>query len=204
MVASSDKAYGEHKILPYSEDAPLQGRHPYDVSKSCADLISQSYAHTYGLPVCVTRLGNLYGGGDLNWNRLVPGTIRAALRGERPVLRSDGSFVRDYFYVEDGALAYMHLAERMAAQPELAGEAFNFSNEIQISARDMALRILKAAGREDLELDIQATAKNEIPHQYLDASKARRLLGWTPAFEVSEGLSRTVAWYAKSAGLEPR
>jgi CDP-glucose 4,6-dehydratase len=204
VVASSDKAYGEHKILPYSEDAPLQGRHPYDVSKSCADLISQSYAHTYGLPVCVTRLGNLYGGGDLNWNRLVPGTIRAALRGERPVLRSDGSFVRDYFYVEDGALAYMHLAERMAAQPELAGEAFNFSNEIQISARDMALRILKAAGREDLELDIQATAKNEIPHQYLDASKARRLLGWTPAFEVSEGLSRTVAWYAKSAGLEPR
>lgn len=204
VVASSDKAYGEHKILPYSEDAPLQGRHPYDVSKSCADLISQSYAHTYGLPVCVTRLGNLYGGGDLNWNRLVPGTIRAVLRGERPVLRSDGSFVRDYFYVEDGALAYMHLAERMAAQPELAGEAFNFSNEIQISARDMALRILKAAGREDLELDIQATAKNEIPHQYLDASKARRLLGWTPAFEVSEGLSRTVAWYAKSAGLEPR
>lgn len=201
VVASSDKAYGDHKALPYSEDAPLQGRHPYDVSKSCADLISQSYAHTYRLPVCVTRLGNLYGGGDLNWNRLVPGTIRSALRGERPVLRSDGSFVRDYFYVEDGALAYMHLAERMAAQPELAGEAFNFSNEIQISARDMALRILKAAGREDLELDIQATAKNEIPHQYLDASKARRLLGWTPSFEVSEGLARTVAWYKASGAL---
>ena len=195
VVASSDKAYGHHKLLPYSEDSPLQGRHPYDVSKSCADLITQTYAHTYSLPVCVTRLGNLYGGGDLNWNRLVPGTIRSALQGQRPVLRSDGSFVRDYFYVEDGALAYMHLAERMASHPELCGEAFNFSNEIQISALDMALRVLKAAGREDLELDIQGTVTNEIPHQYLDASKAKRLLGWTPTFDLSEGLKRTVAWY---------
>src|SRR6185503_7672250 len=113
VLASSDKAYGDQATLPYNEAMPLQGRHPYDVSKSCADLISQSYAHTYGLPVCVTRLGNLYGGGDLNWNRLVPRTSRSALRGERPVLRSDGSFVRDYFYVEDGALSYMHLAEQM-------------------------------------------------------------------------------------------
>ena len=195
VVASSDKAYGQHETLPYSEDAPLQGRHPYDVSKSCADLIAQSYAHTYGLPVCVTRLGNLYGGGDLNWNRLVPGTIRSALHGERPVLRSDGSFVRDYFFVEDGALAYLHLAEKMAAEPALCGEAFNFSNELQISAREMALRILKVAKCEALELDIQATAKNEIPHQYLDASKARRLLGWSPSFDLDSGLERTVAWY---------
>lgn len=195
VVASSDKAYGEHTVLPYSEDSALQGRHPYDVSKSCADLISQSYAHTYGLPVCVTRLGNLYGGGDLNWNRLVPGTIRSALRGERPVLRSDGSFVRDYFYVEDGALAYMHLAEQMAAKPELGGEAFNFSNEIQISARDMALRVLAACDRKDLELDIQGTATNEIPHQYLDAAKAKRLLGWTPSFDLDHGLRQTVGWY---------
>ena len=195
VVASSDKAYGQHETLPYSEDAPLQGRHPYDVSKSCADLIAQSYAHTYGLPVCVTRLGNLYGGGDLNWNRLVPGTIRSALHGERPVLRSDGSFVRDYFFVEDGALAYLHLAEKMAAEPALCGEAFNFSNELQISAREMALRILKVAKCEAIELDIQATAKNEIPHQYLDASKARRLLGWSPSFDLDSGLERTVAWY---------
>ena len=195
VVASSDKAYGQHETLPYSEDAPLQGRHPYDVSKSCADLIAQSYAHTYGLPVCVTRLGNLYGGGDLNWNRLVPGTIRSALHGERPVLRSDGSFVRDYFFVEDGALAYLHLAEKMASQPALCGEAFNFSNELQISAREMALRILKVAKCEAIELDIQATAKNEIPHQYLDASKARRLLGWSPSFDLDSGLERTVAWY---------
>ncbi len=198
VVASSDKAYGQHETLPYSEDAPLQGRHPYDVSKSCADLISQSYAHTYGLPVCITRLGNLYGGGDVNWNRLVPGTIRSALRGERPVLRSDGSFVRDYFYVEDGALAYMHLAEQMAANRALCGEAFNFSNEIQISAREMALLVLKAAGREDLQLDIQATATNEIPHQYLDASKAKRLLGWTPVFDLEQGLARAVNWYRAS------
>lgn len=195
VVASSDKAYGQHDTLPYSEDAPLQGRHPYDVSKSCADLIAQTYAHTYGLPVCVTRLGNLYGGGDLNWNRLVPGTIRSALRGERPVLRSDGTFVRDYFFVEDGALAYMHLAERMAAEPALCGEAFNFSNEIQISAREMALRILKAANCDALALDIQATATNEIPHQYLNASKARRMLGWSPSFDLDSGLKRTVEWY---------
>lgn len=200
VVASSDKAYGQHETLPYSEKAPLQGRHPYDVSKSCADLISQSYAHTYGLPVCVTRLGNLYGGGDLNWNRLVPGTIRSALRGERPILRSDGSFVRDYFFVEDGALAYLHLAEQMAAQPALCGEAFNFSNEIQISARDMALRILRAANRDQLSLDIQATATNEIPHQYLDASKAKRLLGWSPSFDLDSGLKRTVAWYQAFLG----
>lgn len=197
IVASSDKAYGHNMSLPYSEDSPLQGRHPYDVSKSCADLISQSYAHTYGLPVCVTRLGNLYGGGDLNWNRLVPGTIRSALKGERPVLRSDGSFVRDYFYVEDGALAYMHLAERMSTNPELCGEAFNFSNEIQLSARDMALRVLKATGREDLGLDIRGTATNEIPHQYLDANKAKRLLSWSPKFDLAAGLKQTVDWYRK-------
>jgi len=195
VVASSDKAYGSHETLPYAEDAPLQGRHPYDVSKSCADLIAQSYAHTWNLPVCVTRLGNLYGGGDLNWNRLVPGTIRSVLRGERPVLRSDGTYVRDYFFVEDGALAYLHLAEKMASDPSLHGEAFNFSNEIQISAREMAHQILKAMDAGDILLDVQNTARNEIPHQYLDASKARRLLGWTPVFDLEAGLSKTIAWY---------
>src|SRR5262249_50642553 len=129
VLVSSDKAYGEHDRLPYDEAAPLRGRHPYDVSKSCADLIAQSYAATYGLPVAVTRCGNFYGGGDLNWNRIVPGTIRSVLRSQRPVIRSDGNFVRDYFYVEDGAAAYMLLAERLAADPSLRGEAFNFSNE---------------------------------------------------------------------------
>lgn len=195
VVASSDKAYGAHDKLPYAEHAALQGRHPYDVSKSCADLLAQSYAHSFELPVCVTRLGNLYGGGDLNWNRLVPGTIRSALRGERPVIRSDGSYVRDYFYVEDGALAYLALAEQLAAKPELAGQAFNFSNELQLTAREMAREILTAMGRPDLELDIRDTARNEIPHQYLSAEKARRLLGWRPAFDVRQGLARTVDWY---------
>src|ERR1700754_1729302 len=140
VVASSDKAYGEHKQLPYAEDAPLMGRHPYDVSKSCADLIAQSYAATYDLPVAITRCGNFYGGGDLNWNRIVPGTIRSVLRGQRPVIRSDGQSIRDYFYVEDGANAYVTLAEALAARPELAGRAYNFSNEVQVTVLDLARR----------------------------------------------------------------
>src|SRR5579875_1092401 len=129
VVASSDKAYGDQEVLPYSENTPLEGRHPYDVSKSCSDLISQAYGHTYRLPVAITRCGNFYGGGDLNWNRIVPGTIRSVLRGERPVIRSDGNFIRDYFYVEDGADAYMALAEAMASDRRHVGEAYNFSDE---------------------------------------------------------------------------
>lgn len=194
VVASSDKAYGDQPVLPYGEDTPLQGKHPYDVSKSCADLISSAYAHTYKLPVCITRCGNFYGGGDLNWNRIVPGTIRSILRGERPVLRSDGSYIRDYFYAEDGAAAYMHLAEKMAENPALAGEAFNFSNEIQITVLELVRRILQISGSA-LEPDIQATAKNEIIHQYLSAEKARNLLGWTPSFTLDTALTLTLDWY---------
>jgi len=195
VVASSDKAYGAHEVLPYTEAAPLQGRHPYDVSKSCADLLAQSYAVTYGLPVAVTRCGNLYGGGDLHWNRIVPGTSRSALRGERPVVRSDGSFVRDYLYVEDAAAANVRLAEALAEQPDLAGEAFNFSSEVQVSVLDLVGRILRLAGREDLEPDVRGEATHEIPHQYLDAGKARRVLGWSPAHTLDEGLTRALAWY---------
>ncbi len=194
VVASSDKAYGDQPVLPYGEDTPLQGKHPYDVSKSCADLISGAYAHTYKLPVCITRCGNFYGGGDLNWNRIVPGTIRSILRGERPVLRSDGSYIRDYFYAEDGAAAYMHLAEKMAENPAIAGHAFNFSNEIQITVLELVRRILQQAGS-SLEPDIQATAKNEIIHQYLSAEKARTMLGWTPSFTLDSALSLTIDWY---------
>ena len=142
VVASSDKAYGDHDQLPYHEDTPLAGRHPYDVSKSCADLIARSYWETYNLPVAITRCGNFYGGGDLNWNRIVPGTIRSVLRGERPVIRSDGLFVRDYFYVEDGAAAYMLLAEKLSEHRELGGQAFNFSNEIQVNVLQLVSRIL--------------------------------------------------------------
>ena len=194
VVASSDKAYGDQEILPYDESTPLQGRHPYDVSKSCADLIAHSYAHSYGLPVVITRCGNFYGGGDLNWNRLVPGTIRSVHRGERPVIRSDGSFVRDYFYVEDGAAAYMLLAERLAGDRSLSGEAFNFSNEIQVPVTGLVDRLL-ALMSSDLKPDIRNEATNEIRHQYLSAAKAKEKLGWSPLFDLDGGLSRTIAWY---------
>src|SRR5713226_3120414 len=154
IVASSDKAYGEQTTLPYTEDAPLQGRHPYDASKSCTDILALTYHHTFRLPVCVTRCGNFYGGGDLNWNRIVPGTIRSVLRGDRPVIRSDGSYVRDYFYVKDGASAYLHLAECMTRQPEVVGQAFNFSTEIQVTVLEMVQRILGLMGS-DLQPDVR-------------------------------------------------
>lgn len=194
VVASSDKAYGEHEQLPYNEDAPLAGRHPYDVSKSCADLIAQAYAATYDLPVAVTRCGNLYGGGDLNWNRIVPGTIRSVLRGQRPVIRSDGKFVRDYFYVEDGAAANMSLAEHLASNPSLKGQAFNFSNETQVTVLELVERILKSMDS-DLEPDVRNEAVNEIRQQYLSAEKARSVLNWRPLFTLDEGLRATIAWY---------
>jgi CDP-glucose 4,6-dehydratase len=194
VVASSDKAYGEQPQLPYTEDAPLQGRHPYDVSKSCTDLLALAYHHTYRLPVCVTRCGNFYGGGDLNWNRLVPGTIRSVLRGQRPILRSDGSYVRDYFYVKDGARAYLHLAECMARQPEVIGQAFNFSNELQVTALEMVQTILRLMDSQ-LEPDIRGEAAHEIRHQYLSAEKARRLLHWRPRYGLDEALRETIGWY---------
>jgi CDP-glucose 4,6-dehydratase len=194
VVASSDKAYGDQEALPYTEEAPLQGRHPYDVSKSCADLIAHTYAHSFGLPVVITRCGNFYGGGDLNWNRIVPGTIRSILRGQRPVIRSDGNYIRDYFYVEDGAAAYMLLAERLAENPALRGEAFNFSNELQMTVLELVREILRRMGSA-LTPEIRCEASNEIRHQYLSAEKARRVLGWRPLFTLDEGLERTIAWY---------
>ena len=196
VVASSDKSYGDQEQLPYVESMPLAGRHPYDVSKSAGDLIAQSYAATYGLPVVITRCGNFYGGGDLNWSRIVPGTIRSVLRGKRPVIRSDGQSVRDYFYVEDGAAAYAFLAEHLAAKRELAGEAFNFSNEEPISVIDIANQILKLMSSE-LELDIRNEATNEIRCQYLSAAKAREALDWRPAFQLEDGLRLTIDWYRK-------
>ena len=194
LVASSDKAYGDQEKLPYEEDAPLQGRHPYDVSKSCTDLIAATYQHSYGLPVCITRCGNLYGGGDLNFNRIIPGTIRSALRGERPIIRSDGTFIRDYFYVRDAVHAYLLLCERMDNE-ELHGHAFNFSNEIQVTVLELTNRILKVMEREDLEPDVRNEAKNEIQHQYLSARKAREMLGWEPQWTLDDALGETAAWY---------
>ena len=194
VVASSDKAYGDQEILPYDENTPLQGQHPYDVSKSAADLIAHTYAVSFDLPVAVTRCGNFYGGGDLNWNRIVPGTIRSVLRGQRPVIRSDGQYVRDYFYVEDGAAAYMLLAEQLAAKPELKGDAFNFSYGNQLTVLDLTRRLLERMGS-DFQPEVRNEASHEIRKQYLNADKARQVLGWSPLFTLEDGLDKTIAWY---------
>lgn len=193
IVASSDKAYGDQEVLPYHEDMPLKGRHPYDVSKSCADLISQAYHKTYGLPVCITRCGNLFGGGDLNFNRIIPQTIRSVLKNEPPVIRSDGTFIRDYFYVEDAVKAYMLLAEKME-ELNLQGEAFNFSNEIQLTVLDLVNMILNLM-ESDLKPVILNQGTNEIRHQYLSAQKAREVLDWAPAYTIEQGLKKTIEWY---------
>lgn len=193
VVASSDKAYGDQEVLPYDESMPLTGKHPYDVSKSCTDLIAQTYNKTYGLPVCVTRCGNLFGGGDLNFNRIIPQTIRSVLKGEAPVIRSDGTYIRDYFYVEDAVNAYLMLAERMEAL-NLSGEAFNFSNEIQLSVLDLVHKILGIMGS-DLKPIILNEGSNEIRHQYLSARKAREILDWKPLYQLDEALLKTISWY---------
>lgn len=195
IVASSDKAYGEQDDLPYRENAPLNARHPYDVSKACADMLATTYHASYRMPICVTRCGNFFGGGDLNWNRIVPGTIRSVLRGERPVIRSDGTLTRDYFYVRDGAMAYLHLAECMAKNETLWGEAFNFSTEVPLSALNVVKRIMRMMG-EPGEPEIRNEASHEIPHQFLSAEKARWLLNWRPRFQsFDDALPETIGWY---------
>ena len=196
VTASSDKAYGDQEQLPYNENTPLQGRYPYDMSKSSADLLAQSYAITYKLPVAITRCGNFYGGGDLNWNRVVPGTMRSVLRGQRPIIRSDGQYVRDYFYIEDGAAAYILLAEKLGQNPSLSGEAFNFSNETPLSVLELVERILQLMVSKSKPI-IRNEASNEIRQQYLNAEKARKVLGWKPLFTLDEGLKTTIEWYRK-------
>lgn len=194
IVASSDKAYGEHEILPYTEAAPLKGSHPYDVSKSCADLLAFTYHNTYGLPVCVTRCGNFYGGGDLNFNRIVPGTIRSILHSEHPIIRSDGTFIRDYIFIRDAVNAYLFLAEKMD-ELDIHGEAFNFSNEIQLTVLELTNEILRIMGRTDLEPVVLNDVKGEIKHQYLSATKAKNILRWNSTYTVEEGLKETIDWY---------
>jgi len=196
IVASSDKAYGDQEILPYNETTSLQGEHPYDVSKSCADLISHTYYKSYNLPACITRCGNFYGGGDLNFNRIVPDTIRSALQDKPVTIRSDGSYIRDYFYVKDGVLAYLHLAEQMDRK-EIWGEAFNFSNELQITVLELVQNILSIMGKTHLVPIILNQANNEIKHQYLSAEKARQLLGWRSHYSLEQGLKETIDWYEK-------
>ena len=197
LVASSDKAYGDSANLPYFEDHPLQGRFPYDVSKSCTDLVTTMYARTFGLCACIVRCGNLFGGGDLNFSRLIPGVIRATVRNEPFLIRSDGKFVRDFLYVEDAADAYLALAERMAADPSLAGEAFNFGLELRPTMLELTEKVLGMMGRSDLRPVVQNIASAEIREQYLDAGKARARLGWKPRHGMDEGLKRTIDWYRR-------
>jgi CDP-glucose 4,6-dehydratase len=199
VIASSDKAYGAQPRLPYTEDMPVAGMHPYEVSKSAADLIARTYYHTYGLPVAIARCGNVFGGGDLNWSRIVPGTIRSFLRGERPVVRSDGSYVRDYFYVKDAARAYLRLGERLG-DPQVVGEAFNFSNESPMSVLDLVAVIQKLMDASHLEPDVRDVAEGEIHSQYLSAARAREQLGWAPEFDLEAGLRETIAWYRAFLG----
>ena len=194
VVASSDKAYGANDNLPYHEGMPLQGRHPYDVSKSCTDLIAQTYHETYGVPVCITRCGNFFGGRDLNFNRIVPGTIRSTFFGEPMVIRSDGTFIRDYIYVRDVVHAYLELARQMD-RPELHGHAFNFSNEVKLSVLDLTQKIISLMGRSDLEPVILNEVHGEIKDQYLSAQKARDMLAWKPQFTIDEALAETIGWY---------
>lgn len=200
VVASSDKAYGSHPKLPYTEEAPLQGRFPYDVSKSCADLLSISYFETHRLPVGITRCGNLFGGGDLNFSRIVPGTIRSALLGESPIIRSDGKFIRDYFYVEDAVEAYLHFAEQID-RAELHGHAFNFGNEKPITVIELVHKILDVMDARSLEPVILNEASHEIREQFLDCAKARTRLNWRPHYTLEEGLRRAVAWYRSFLGI---
>ena len=199
VLASSDKAYGSCDTLPYSEETPLRGLHPYDVSKSCSDLIGTAFAETYNLPVVTTRCGNFYGGGDLNWNRIVPGTIRSVLRGQRPIVRSDGQYVRDYFYVEDGAAAYTLLAEHLAQDRSLRGQSFNFSNETQVTVLELVDQLLHLMNS-NLRPEVRNETTNEIRQQYLSAEKARRLLGWRPLFTLADGLQKTIGWYEEFLG----
>jgi CDP-glucose 4,6-dehydratase len=208
LVASSDKAYGDAERLPYREEDPLQGRFPYDVSKSCTDLVTTMYARTYGLHTAIARCGNLFGGGDLNFSRLIPGVIQATLRGERFLIRSDGKFVRDFLYVEDAVAAYLHLAERLADDDSLRGEAFNFGLGLRPTMLDLTEAILKLMDRTELRPVVQNIATAEIREQYLDATKARTRLEWTPQYSMDEGLRRTIRWYreffAPAVGADSR
>jgi CDP-glucose 4,6-dehydratase len=196
VVASSDKAYGDQEKLPYLEDAPMQGRFPYDVSKSCTDLIARSYFHSYGLPVCITRCGNLYGGGDLHVSRIVPGTILSVLAGQAPLIRSDGSPVRDYIYVQDAASAAVAIGTRMIGDTSVHGQAFNISNDAPVSVLEIVQKITTMMGRSDLKPLVEGKASREIQAQYLSSERIRALLGWAPEFELEDGLGRAITWYS--------
>lgn len=193
VVASSDKAYGSHDVLPYTEDMPLQPEHPYDASKACSDIIAKAYCKTYGLPISITRCGNIYGGGDLNWSRIVPGTIRSFFRGESPVIRSDGQYVRDYLYVKDAASGYLQIAE--AARHGIVGEAFNIGADARRTVLEIVRTIAELMGRTDIEPDVRNVAKAEILEQWLSAEKVANMIGWKPSYTLESALQETIEWY---------
>ena len=195
ILASSDKAYGSADKLPYDETTPLKGEYPYDVSKVCADFLGNSYFKTYNLPVCITRCGNFYGGGDLNFNRLIPGPIRSLIRNKDPIIRSDGQYIRDYLYIEDATNAYIALAEKMIVDKSILGETFNFSSENPMKAIDIVNKILIKSKTNHLKPRILGHATNEIPSQYLSSEKANRLLGWKAKFSFDAGIEKTIEWY---------
>jgi len=193
VIASSDKAYGSHKDLPYKENASLLGRNPYDVSKSCADLLASSFYHTYRVPVAITRCGNIFGPGDFSFSRIVPDTIRSVAKNKALIIRSDGKFTRDYVYVDDVVNGYITLAEKLP-RLKLAGQAFNFSCEKPISVLGLVKKVYNISARKH-NYKILNRAKYEIKHQYLSSKKARVVLGWRPKINLEEGLKKTVAWY---------
>jgi CDP-glucose 4,6-dehydratase len=196
VVASSDKAYGTQPVLPYTEAMPLRASNPYDASKAAAEVIARSYHAGFGTPLAITRCANIYGGGDLNFSRLIPGTIRSILLGERPIIRSDGTPVRDYLYVDDAVNAYMLVAERLH-QPGVLGQAFNFGGNNPISALDLVRIILEVSQVIGLDPDVRGKGQlaGEIDRQYLDSHLAQSALGWTPGVDLKSGLDRTVGWY---------
>jgi len=194
IVASSDKAYGEKEELPYTEKDPLRGVFPYDASKACTDIIAQSYYHTFKMPTAIVRCGNFYGAGDLNWNRIVPGTVRSLYYDESPVIRSDGTLIRDYFYVVDASRAYIRLAEEMENE-SIHGEAFNFSNEESLNAAELVQMMIRLTGKESIQPSILNEAKSEIQDQILSSRKAREVLGWQPEYSLEQGLAETIRWY---------
>ena len=194
VVASSLKVYGDQPTLPYTEDMPMLGFYPYDVSKSCADLLSQSYAHTYKMPIIITRCANLYGGGDLSWNRIVPGTMRSVLQGDRPIIRSDGTFKRDYLYVKDAIRGYLMAAEHVQ-NPENRGEAYNFGMSGPVTALELVKTIIAVSDKPNTEPIILDEVRDEIKDQYFSSCKAEKELGWVPQYSLKDGLAETMAWY---------
>lgn len=200
VIASTDKVYGDQPTLPYTEDSALNAVYPYDASKLCAEILARSYSATYDLPLATVRCANIYGPGDLNWSRLIPGTIRSVLAGETPIIRSDGTLKRDYLYVDDAVSAYLTLGEQLG-RPEVTGEVFNFGWSEGYSVLEVVRAVLRSMGRSNVEPNVLNEARGEIKDQWLSAAKAEQILGWRPSVRLEEGIERSVRWYARHLGV---